>query len=131
MLKLFGGADGGYTAFDVMVGDAKKIFGSRTMSTLAHTGILGFALNRTVRALHFKRICASGACFRPPLFALEKNGIIFGALGCHGNFSGLISRLLGAGCSFSREFLELSGSVGIYGFTPATMNIHKGKQSQC
>jgi len=127
ILELFAGADGGHPAFNVMVGDAKKILGSRAMSTLAHAGIFSFPLDGSIRAFHFKRIVTGSARFRPPLFALEKNGIIFGALGFHHDFSRLILRLFGTGGSFSRELLDLPGSVGIYGFSTATMNIHKGK----
>jgi hypothetical protein len=126
-IELFAGANSGHAAFDVVVGDAKKVLGTRSMSPLTHTGILGFTLNSTILSLHFKRIFTGSTCFRPPLFALKENGIIFRALGCDGYMPRLIVCLFGAGFSFGREFLELPGSARIYGFAPTTMNVHKCK----
>jgi hypothetical protein len=130
VLKLFGRADGGDSAFDVMVVDAKKILGFRTMPALTHAGIFGFALHGAIWPLHFKGIVTGGARFRPPLFTLEKNGIVFGALGCHSNISGLIIGLPGARLPLDRELLEFPGSVGINRLAATTMNIHKSKQRQ-
>jgi hypothetical protein len=128
--KLFGGADGGDSALDVMVGDAEEILGFLVMPTLTHAGVRSFALEGAIRSFRFKGIVARSACFRPPLFALEKNGVIFSAFGFHHDFSGLITRFSGTGHSLDREFLERPGSVGINGFSAATINIHKDEQSQ-
>ena len=130
LLKLFGRADGGHSAFDVIVADAKKILGSLVMATLAYAGILSLALDRAIRSFHFKRIVTGCACFRPPFFTLEKNGIIFGALGCYADCSGFVIRFFGTGCSLGWEFLKLTGRVGINRLSAATINIYKGEQSQ-
>jgi hypothetical protein len=128
--KLFGGADGGDSALDVMVGDAEEIPGFFFMPTLTHAGVCSFALEGAILSFRFKGIVARSARFRPPLFALEKNGIVLGAFGFHHNFSGLIFRVFGAGHSLDRDFLELPGSVGINSFSAATINIHEDEQSQ-
>lgn len=130
ILKLFGRTDGGHSAFDVMVGDAKKILGFLAMPTLTYAGIFSLALDGAIRSLQFKRIVTSSTRFRPPFFALEKNGVVLGALSCYADFSSLIIGVLGAGYSLGWKFLELPGRVGIYSFTAATINIHEGEQSQ-
>ncbi len=127
ILKLFGRTDGGHTAFDVMVVDAKKILGFRAMPTLTHAGIFSLALDGAIRSLQFKGIVTGCARFRPPLFTLEKNGVIIGALGGHSNCARVIIGLLGAGFPLNREFLEHPGSVGINRLSATTMNIHKGE----
>jgi hypothetical protein len=97
ILKLFGRADSGYPAFDVMVVDAKKILGFWTMSPLTHAGICSLGLGGAVGSLQFKGVVTGGTRFRPPLFTLEKNGVILSAFRFYGDFSGLIIRFFGAG----------------------------------
>jgi hypothetical protein len=116
VLKLFGRADGGYPALDVMIGDAEKILGFWAMPPLTDAGIFSFALDGAIRPLHFKGIVAGYTRFRPPLFTLEKNGIIFSTFGFYGDLSGLIIRFFSAGCPLGGEFLELTGSIGVNGF---------------
>jgi hypothetical protein len=128
ILKLFGRADGGYPALDVMVGDAKKILGFFAMPTLTHTSIFSLVLDGSIGSLQFKGIVASRARFRPPLFTLKKNGVVFGALCGHRDCASLIIGILGAGFPLGLEFLKLTRRVGINRLSAATINIYKGKQ---
>jgi len=113
-----------------MIGDAKKILGFLVMPSFTHAGIFSLALDSAIRSFHCEGIVTGGTRFRPPFFTLEKNGVIFSAFGFHGNFSGFIIRLFGAGGSLDREFPELPGSVGINRFSAPTVNIHEGEQNQ-
>ena len=130
LLKLFGRADGGYPALDVMIGDAEKILGFWAMPPLADAGVFSLALNGAIRSLQFKGIISRRTRFRPPFFTLEKNGIIFSAFGFYCDCSGIIIRFFSAGCPYGWEFLELTGSIGVNRFSAATIDIYKGEQSQ-
>jgi hypothetical protein len=130
LLKLFGRADGGYPALDVMIGDAEKILGFWAMPPLTDAGVFSLALDGAILSLQFKGIVSSRTRFRPPLFALKKNGIVLGALGYYADLSGLIIGILGAGCSLGWEFLKLTGCIGVNRLYAATINIYKDEQSQ-
>ena len=130
LLKLFGRADGGYPAFDVMVGDAEKILGFWAMPPLTDAGIFSLALNGTIRSLQFKGIISRCTRFCPPFFTLEKNGIIFSTFGFYCDSSGGIIRFFCAGSPLGWEFLELTGSIGVNRLSAATIDIYKGEQSQ-
>ena len=127
ILKLFACADGSHPALDVMVGDAKKIFGFFAMPPLTHAGVFSFALDGAIRSLQLESIVTGSTRFSPPFFALEKNGVVLGALSYYADLSRFIIGVLGAGCPLRRKFLELPGRVGIYSFTAATINIHEGE----
>ena len=130
VLKLFACADGSHPALDVMVGDAKKILCFFAMPTFTHAGVFSLALDGAIRSLQFKGIVTGSTRFSPPLFALEKNGVVLGALSYYADLSRFIIGVLSAGCPLSRKFFELPGRVRINSFTTATINIHKGEQSQ-
>jgi len=49
--KLFGRADGGHPALDIMIGDAEKILGFWAMSSLADAGVLSFYLDGAILSL--------------------------------------------------------------------------------
>ena len=126
-IRLFGRADGRHPAFNIMVGDAKKILGLWAMPTLADTGVLCLALDGAILSLQCKRVLAGSARFRPPCFALEKNRVVFGTFGFYGKFPRLSAGLLGAGCALGRKIFKLTRSIGVNRFSAATINIHEGE----
>jgi hypothetical protein len=127
ILKLFVRADGGDSAFDVVAGDAKEILGQLAMATLTHTGICRLVLDGAILSCQFKGIVAGCARFRPPIFTLEKNGIVFGAFGFHGNFAWVIIGFPGAGLPLGLEVFEFPGGVGVNSFLDFAGAIDTGK----